>query len=236
MRPHRGWLFVLAFLGLNLCAAGPVPEGHTVGARVGGMKYDAVESKGSGCSGSYRRYRVAAVPLVVEASTRSEEGLTAVAELDLAPGRVVWEEPAADWAGSGDFDVGDWTLDVGASARVGYHGRRAGVELGVATLSDRIPLYPSAMVWGGVPHYAYGYLALLNGPVDPTYVGTLEAGIGHRSEHVNAELGVLPGALRAELGLPLAGPWELRTEGGVDLWEDLTYRATLGVSRSWAPR
>ncbi len=213
MRPHRSWGFVLAFLGLNLSAAGPPPEGATIETQLGVGRLGFQEG---GCDGPYRRYQATALVAHVQATGRGEAGLTGVAEVTAAPAVITSAKNDADYAGDASYHVGDLRGSFAMAARVGYHHPRYfGGELGVALLDYGDDPLPSAQVWAGVPRYVYAYGSLVTGVQDRTLVGALDAGFGHRGELTQWELGLGPFGARARFGAPFRGPVTLVAEGGV---------------------
>lgn len=184
----------LALGWLVLVAAGPAEPGTEVGGGAGGQRY-AEQRVYPGCGGVRYRYELAG-PLGHAAARHTwESGVTAAADATLAPVQVV-ERELLDWGTAlvpSDLAVpaaGSWEPGLLGSARLGWHGRYLGAELGPGLWwhGQEVQVLPGATAWVGVPRVVYAYGGMLRGgTLGPTRV--LDLGLGHRGDLARVELG-----------------------------------------------
>lgn len=184
---------------LSLLGAKPPDEGVEASAALG-LRRTAYPS---GCG---RHQQVTEVPVALRLRARTHEGWTVHLEQEVAPATT--REVADD----GTSETQGYATYATTVARVGYNGRRWGVELGPTMLLrpelERLLPMPSAVVRYGAPEVAYVYLGMYPRPPMTLWEGAFELGAGRAGERWRGEVALTHGGARALAEARLApGVW-----------------------------
>lgn len=204
---RRVCLLALApLLLIMLCGAVPAERGTTVSGSISATD----QLVPTGCSAT----RVLSAPVHGSLRHQYDNGFTITAEATAM---------AASYGNDADYQGV-------AAVRLGYHGERAGIELGPSRLVHfefpdpaQLGWLPSAELWLGRPDEGYVYLRGMSGSISPnlwTEVAMVGVGVKRESFRGSIEVPVLAMSVSpfaALLSPELHGAWKVSP----DLWVDL---------------
>lgn len=193
----RAWCAASVPLCVALCGAAPPEEGLEVRGAGGVGNYEYTTG---GCGTTSYTNKAREAKLYGQVSYRTSSGASVALESNVATGRVYAEELFDDVPDTErpPSEVGKRRTLGSIALRPGFHARYGGIEAGATYLTNNL-LYGdggggvftfSGRAWAGVPRYAYAWLDVLSGPASFGYFPAT-AGVGHASERLRLELGVL---------------------------------------------